>query len=82
MAIFEEILGFAKAHPVWTFLIIVVVLGAVEESARHISKQREPEIKHEQVIGNSVEETYIEIDGQKYYRKVDGIPVENYISES
>ncbi len=69
---------FAGEHPFLTGFLALTIFGAGAESVRYIS-QYKPEIQHEQIIGGPAEEKFIEYGGQKYFSKIDGIPVEeNY----
>ena len=76
MGVMNEISDFVSDHPVITVIGILALTEMVVRTAEYVSPNA-PEIRHEQVIGERAEETYIEVGGQKYYLKIDGVPVED-----
>ncbi len=78
MGTLKEISSFAHHYP-----IVVLVLGlagvmGITESIQYLTENKDPEVQHRNVIGGSIEDTFVEINGTKYYSKVDGLPVDKY----
>lgn len=78
----KDILGFMGKHPILTVSLAAMTVMAVSDISQNISQIKQ-EIKHEQVIGGSLGDTYIELGGEKYFSKIDGLSIEdNYHTEN
>ena len=75
---YNNTLKFMGEHPILTFFGAVIVVGGIAESIGYIAGSvRDPEIKREQVIGTTIEDTFVEVDGTRFYQKIDGVLLED-----
>ncbi len=67
-------IGFAYFALVFGLGFSAVYMTGQEEQKRERMMER-----HENVVGGPIEDTFVEINGVKYFSKIDGLPVEtNY----
>ncbi|MBT5021718.1 hypothetical protein HOK51_08620 [Candidatus Woesearchaeota archaeon] len=77
MGALRETLDFIGEHPFLTIIGLCVIGGTIEQTVKYASSSDDPEIQHEQSVGDKVDDTFIEFDGTKYYSKIDGVSVED-----
>jgi len=77
MSLGDKLIDFARESPFIAFLIVTAVAGGAYATIETIyTHPRQPKVLEENVIEGPADETFVTVNGDRYYKKIDGIPLE------
>lgn len=63
------------------FVVGILTVGALAETYINSSSSKEQKVYQQNVLGNEKPETYVEVNGVKYYSHIDGKEISDLVKE-